>query len=638
MREIASATSGSGSSPDTTTKTLKPSIIEQVTINKGINSNSEQTKDGDGQEVRMEPTEEEQKKMLDFLMNLEQMKTSNPAEYEAVMASLTSGAPPGEGQKGDPVGAGGAPNNSIESIIAAVQGMRSPDADDGSASGINLGATKKPAPVGIKITPEPGFTFKTKRTDVKEESAQGKVFINICQHEKIAAPQLKKRLNDEGEEVEGMNIPMSVGAGRSGADKSGVPCIIYDIIVNPKVVDESVSDKSGKYRDFVCQLGMQCVEQKYSMVIDRRYKLPKLKYMGEPSSQIIQDRSKAPVIEEVAKDSEASKKIAAAKVAKAAEDAKAEAAALLKMEKPLPYTVAYATEGGAEEDQVFLALGHGEYRDPISVLEENCTSIVFRAEIDSYDLDLSKVVVKASPFQLTVKIPMYKALTLYLPCAVDPTAIACKVARRKGFTGLIDLTIDLSVDKHDWGKEVDPGSKPWLLSRALNNDESTTYNPYAADLQAGTNEDGVDANMSKEQANDDPFHLRLPPTKVETEDTPAPAHDEGDLPEDRFHKTDATSQYYVGLREQNVTDKWDKHKAEKAERDANPDPNVEYIDVDDFKPGGKLGPQNAAITKDLQEKEDAREELRKAASVVSSMVPQSDALKGLSSNLWAELL
>jgi hypothetical protein len=54
---------------------------------------------------------------------------------------------------------------------------------------------------GITITPDPGFVVKTKQI-----SDGKKVFINVCTHAELHAPSQKKRLNDEGEEVEGMNI------------------------------------------------------------------------------------------------------------------------------------------------------------------------------------------------------------------------------------------------------------------------------------------------------------------------------------------------------------------------------------------------------------------------------------------------
>ena len=89
---------------------------------------------------------------------------------------------------------------------------------------------------GKTVTPLPGFSLKSKSLNDDK-----KVFINICQHEDIDVPGVKKRLNEAGEEVEGMNIPMSVGVPREELDKSSVSCRVYDIIVNPIVLNESES-------------------------------------------------------------------------------------------------------------------------------------------------------------------------------------------------------------------------------------------------------------------------------------------------------------------------------------------------------------------------------------------------------------
>ena len=46
---------------------------------------------------------------------------------------------------------------------------------------------------GIEITPSPGFTLKT-----RDLSTNKKVFVNVCTHEGIALPAMKKKLNDAG--------------------------------------------------------------------------------------------------------------------------------------------------------------------------------------------------------------------------------------------------------------------------------------------------------------------------------------------------------------------------------------------------------------------------------------------------------
>ena len=117
------------------------------------------------------------------------------------------------------------------------------------------------------------------------------VFINICKHEALAEPALKKKLDASGEEVEGMNIPLSVGPRRFDKDKSSVQCHVYDVIVNPTVIADVVEDITGKKRDFLCQLALQGLEQKYKEQLDKRYKLPKLKYLGEKIATQLHTRS-----------------------------------------------------------------------------------------------------------------------------------------------------------------------------------------------------------------------------------------------------------------------------------------------------------------------------------------------------------
>lgn len=110
-------------------------------------------------------------------------------------------------------------------------------------------------------------------------------------HNEIAEPAMKKRLDESGQEVEGLNIPMSVGPGRPCTDKAGEMCVVFDIIVSPSVLSQAKEDATGKYRDFVCQLAIQSAENKHKMPLDYRYKLPKgLKYIGQVQSQMIQDR------------------------------------------------------------------------------------------------------------------------------------------------------------------------------------------------------------------------------------------------------------------------------------------------------------------------------------------------------------
>ncbi|CAM9261741.1 unnamed protein product [Heterosigma akashiwo] len=191
---------------------------------------------------------------------------------------------------------------------------------------INLPGQQKLGPdgitkdeVGLMMTPEPGFVLKTK------DDAEGKkVFINICQSDLIGVPEMKKQLDHEGNEVEGMSVPVSVGQARQMTDKAGKHCVVYDCVMNPKVLEDAKTDKTGTQRDFLCQLAIEYVESKYKTTLDRRYKLPKLRYKGEISKQRVRDITKRPKIQEVSSSkpsaAAAKKRAAAAAAAPAPEE------------------------------------------------------------------------------------------------------------------------------------------------------------------------------------------------------------------------------------------------------------------------------------------------------------------------------
>ena len=254
--------------------------------------------DGGGGKPPAPPTEEEQKIMMDYLQHLDKLKDEDPAAFAAAMAELGIGSGPVDGS-------GGVKNENISSmdnlsgLAEQIAKMRNAGegGDAAAALALNMPGQKDKETPGMDITPSPGFVIKTRRI---QDSM--KAFINLCVHEELAKPGLKKRLNENGEEVEGMNVPMSVGPLRMGKDKEAKECLIFDIIVNPEVIKEATeANDGGKQKDFLCQMAIQCIEGKNNnkFELDNRYKLPKLKYMGEVVSQRIQDRKKMPNIEEV---------------------------------------------------------------------------------------------------------------------------------------------------------------------------------------------------------------------------------------------------------------------------------------------------------------------------------------------------
>ncbi|CAE7404655.1 pih1d1 [Symbiodinium pilosum] len=80
----------------------------------------------------------------------------------------------------------------------------------------------------------------------------------------------------EGEQ--GCRVPLSIGVAVEDFDKKGEPCVTYDVVANPKVVEECSAEPA--FREQVVQLCLAAVSQKYKLQLDQRFKLPKIKYKG----------------------------------------------------------------------------------------------------------------------------------------------------------------------------------------------------------------------------------------------------------------------------------------------------------------------------------------------------------------------
>lgn len=405
------------------------------------------------------------------------------------------------------------------------------------------------------ITPIPGFVIKTLQLNGGSTDDKDKVLINLCSHEDIEVPGMKKRLNPDGESVEGMNIPMSVGQGRTETDSKGSPCTVYDIIVNPLVITDVRDDVTGKYRDFICQLCMQYIESKYKIELDKRYKLPKLRYMGDeshPEQQYVQDRKNMPKIEELSST-------------KLSDDA-AKKSATQKMSTPkpadidLPYELRWIDENMnvIDANPVFAT----EYIDPVSSLPSNAFGLAFTAEVIAPSIGPSDVDVQMSPYKVQLKIAGYKHIKFYLPSVFDPVKTSGSLRRAEGYSSKFIIKLCLLLDNRSPSVEADPGSKPWLMSAALSGEEDDEEgnNVYSRSRDKSEISDQVDekADDISDTLPEDKYHIRLPKnvdkyTGVQIDESTA-----DELPEERFHRMDASSSYLISQREQAIKDKNEK--------------------------------------------------------------------------------
>ena len=73
-----------------------------------------------------------------------------------------------------------------------------------------------------------------------------------------------KRLNEQGEEVDGVSVPVSIGPPRPCADNRGESSVVVDCVVSPNVLADCTADETGGHRDFICQLALHYVESKRS--------------------------------------------------------------------------------------------------------------------------------------------------------------------------------------------------------------------------------------------------------------------------------------------------------------------------------------------------------------------------------------
>ena len=609
-----------------------------------------QQKGKDGEQKGSQTREEE---LLEFLVSLEELKKLNPEAFKSSMSHVHASSD--GGQETDEI----AIKQELSSLIEYLKAKANKESIDYHGDARNHidipGNANKPPPVpGIDITPIPGFTLKTVSL-----SNGSKVFINICSHEEIIEPSMKKRLNDMGEEIEGMNIPMSVGPPYSCKDKSGVSCIAYDVIVSPKVVESSKEDQTGQYKDFLCRLAIQSVEQKLKGKenFDQRYKLPKgLVYIGDDiHSQRIQDRKKMPSIEELEPNLVRDDR----EVLKTNSDTKNENELIARLfwEK--------------ENRSVSCALiemkdDFTDYIEPLHIPANNVTALLVNADLDTtvdQILLLNEFDVKISIYKVTFKIPFFRTKTIYFPCAINVSKVSCKLKEIEGSVGKFQFSLRAKVERGDWDVDADPGSKNWLVRAAMRNDVNDSNNPYidirSASIECYPRNTKNDSDIiDDEELPEYRFQLNMPQNinkysgLQDGEDNYIPdgplksqklkeRDDSIEFAEDKFHRRDANSQYIIYQREQAIKDKWIKHEKEKREKID--DPNVEYIDVEDFKPGGKYGPCGSdSLLAGTNRKENyTRFGVLQQASNLVREGTESDkdfASTYLESDLWSQLL
>lgn len=430
----------------------------------------------------------------------------------------------------------------------------------------------KATPEGMYIDVKPGFVMKS--TDVRNKK---KVFVNVVYADEIQAFSEKKKLDDEGKEQEGIHVPLSLGAPHEVTDKKGVSSLAFDVAVNTKVVEDCQADKTGAFRNFVCELAIEYIDQKYKIKLDDRYKLPRLTYRGAlpPPKHYIR-KTQAPMIQEVA----ASKKTVASTKKQTGADPKPAAA---------HYTIFETTSSGRAVCTRTPSVVKGSMPLSPEVLEQAGDRLVVSIQLENAVQAASDIKLELHSELLSVKARAHHDLEIFLPYPVDVNSTFVQLDRTRN-----TLELTLSIDKSWDVASPDGGSAPWLLAHALD--------------EGGDAPDTVKTAPKKPKSLVEMFHLD---TGASTDASdPAskaaprwdPVLEDEELPEDRFHRKDMMSMHILEQRrlerdqkakeaevkrQQRRAEVDEMHKkakeAGKTWREMYPDePETTYIDMEDI--------------------------------------------------------
>lgn len=118
------------------------------------------------------------------------------------------------------------------------------------------------------------------------------MFINICGSDAVPAPggwangampaEVEAALEKESltkEESDMLRFPLSLGPPQRELDKKGEPCLALDMIFNAGVLRQAQALRKLKY--FIIDLALNWVDHRHGMQLDRKFKLPKMRYKGD---------------------------------------------------------------------------------------------------------------------------------------------------------------------------------------------------------------------------------------------------------------------------------------------------------------------------------------------------------------------
>jgi hypothetical protein len=360
-----------------------------------------------------------------------------------------------------------------------------------------------------------------------------------------------------------MHVPLSLGAPHEVLDKSGTKSIAFDVAVNTQVVDDCERDPTGAFRNFVCELAIEYIAQKYKVQLDPRYKLPKLTYRGTlpPPKHYIRKEQK-PIIEEM---SPSTRTPAPSASTKKPSEKKA-------ISETVTATYAIYELTGRAGDRVACsrvaavdATGTALSKE---MLERAGSHLAICIRFQTPIKTPEEIALELREEHLGIKAEGHRDLALYLPFPVVVDEATVTLDPRKNVLELV-----APIDKTCAETEPDCGSAPWLLAHALRDEEDMT-------TRKGTPVKQTVAEPEPPKSLVEMFHLAMPSSKetvtphqsggdASTRPQWDPVEEDEELPEDRFHRKDMMSMHILEQRkkerQQKATEADAKRKTQRAE-------------------------------------------------------------------------
>ncbi|KAM6222406.1 PIH1 domain-containing protein 1 [Rhynchocyon petersi] len=156
-----------------------------------------------------------------------------------------------------------------------------------------LQQAQTPRPESTPIQPQPGFC-------IKNNTSQGKIFINICHSPCIPPPAdmtEDELLHVLEEDQAGFRIPMSLGEPHAELDAKGQGCTAYDVAVNSNFYRRM--QNSDFLRELVITVAREGLEDKYGLQLNPEWRILKNRpFLGSISQQNIRNQQR-PRIQEL---------------------------------------------------------------------------------------------------------------------------------------------------------------------------------------------------------------------------------------------------------------------------------------------------------------------------------------------------